>query len=481
VKIQPASPVLLTAPDTTTLLSANVSGSANGVTFQWCKTKGLGEVRFSNPTDQATFASFDIATLVDADVYEITVTATRGNASAEDSVIVAVGLNPDPAGVFSATGISNLVNVTTPDKNVNTTKFLSIISNDEAGARAYYEAIDPFHKKTTWTDWLRENGMLAPDGRSVEAGNVTVAAYFNAVDLGFGRRMLMSQNRRAWSVSNYDTAEDAVNDSDPIAAVTMEYAPPDQDPSGAPFTKFYVFKFRGGRNGARDISADLDGGGEKYVPGLCIVCHGGHYPPVDNQGNVNAHFLPFDLNALDYSCDRGFRRSDLEGEFHKLNQGVLEIEAGTATSPANKDRNGNYMTTLITLIEGWYGSDFVVPAPEDLPNHTQNSEFVPLGWSDTAAHAFLYQNVEARSCRNCHSTRDSGSLAFGTFADFDSLKGLYPFFVFGGANLANTPITPAVPGTTMPHARKTFQRFWLSTTPQQPVILRNYLQNLPPF
>src|SRR5262249_44771784 len=161
-------------------------------------------------------------------------------------------------------------------------------------------------------------------------------------------------------------------------------------------------------------------------------------------GNVHAHFLPFDLNALDYSCDRGFDRSAQEGEFHKLNQGVLGIEAGTATSPANKDANGNYLTTLITLIEGWYGSGFVVPAPEDLPNHTQNSEFVPPSWSDTASHAFLYQNVVATSCRNCHSTRDSslpfnGRLAFGSFADFDSLKDTTKFFVFGGTDLGSTP------------------------------------------
>src|SRR5438046_9350369 len=94
------------------------------------------------------------------------------------------------------------------------------------------------------------------------------------------------------------------------------------------------------------LGDDLDGGRAKKLPWLCIVCHGGvnaanvaSGQPYPNSGNVHAHFLPFDLNALDYSCDRRFTRAAQEGVFHKLNQGVLEIEAGTSTSPANLDSN----------------------------------------------------------------------------------------------------------------------------------------------
>jgi len=477
VAIVPVGDTNLTAPDTSLELTAVVVGKPNGISFRWCKESGLGEVKFSDTTGASTTASFDIA-----GDYVLSLTATRGNSSAQDSIAVTVNLNPN--GDFQPNAILKLVNDTDPAAHTNAFLTFGLFSSnvtDSNTAAAYYQTIDPHDRKTNFRDWLSENGMITTDGTL--RGDVADARYFNAVDLGFGRRMLMSRDRRAFSVTNYKTVDEAVNDVNRIASVTMEYAPPDDDPAGAPFTKFYIFD---GKTGDRLLAADLDGGGAKNLPGLCIVCHGGVNAgnvalgqPYRNSGNVRAHFLPFDLNALHYSCDRKFTRAAQEGVFHKLNQGVLEIEDGTSTSPANLDSNNQLMATLNILIEGWYGTNFVVPAPLELPSHTQNSEFVPDAWSTRAE---LYANVVARSCRNCHSTRPSSSLfplAFGSSADFDHFSATTRFFVFGASNLATPPITTLqVPGIIMPHARKTFQRFWLSTTPAQPEILRDYLSSL---
>jgi len=290
--------------------------------------------------------------------------------------------------------------------------------------------------------------------------------------------MVMAKDRPSFIVTNYRTVDDTIEDTNPIAAVAMEYAK-GTDPTtgldtiGDPFTKFYVFD---GKTGNRLLAADLDRGGRKFVPGLCIVCHGGIDHSADYQsshGNVNAHFLPFDLNALDYSCDPMFTRTAQEGAFKQLNQGVLEIEAGTTTSPANKDFNVATMTTLITLIEGWYGTNFTLPAPPTMPRLTQNSEFIPPGWTNRPN---LYLNVVARSCRNCHSTRPASFLSFGSASEFNAF---IKSFVFGTTDLNPSSITQIqTRGPIMPHARRTFERFWLSTSPRpQAEILREYLNN----
>jgi hypothetical protein len=482
VTILPSNDITLTAPNTAITLTAKVSSrSQPHSSFQWCKERGLGEVAFQDPTQQSSIASFDIA-----GEYLITSTAAKEHFSGQDSARVTVNLNPN--GDFQAQAITDLIDDTKPADHPDDFLTYSVFSQGTPDTAAnYYAAIDPQNLKTTLTDWLRENGMLNdPD--------LTKAYYSNAVDLGFGRRMEMAGSRRAFVVTNYRTVDDTIDDVNPIAAVAMEYSPA-ADPVtgkttvGNPFTKFYVFD---GKTGNRRLSADLDGGGEKSIPGLCIVCHGGgtlaNYQTVQGfqrgPGDVHAHFLPFDLNAFDYSCDPHFTRAAQEGAFKRLNQGVLEIEAGTATSPANRDLANNIMTPLITLIEGWYGATFTVPAPTTLPRATQDSAFVPPAWNINTASADLYTHVVARSCRTCHVTRPEGSYSMGSPTDFNNL-GLAQIknAVFGATtNLTSLPVTVLeTPGPIMPHARRTFERFWLSTSPAQPEILRDYLlsQGLP--
>src|SRR5215510_4573490 len=94
---------------------------------------------------------------------------------------------------------------------------------------------------------------------------------------------------------------------------------------GKPFTKFYVFD----NHGKLTSSAVLDSQGSKFVPGLCIACHGGdnyfgHFPEDEKAAkdavDLGAHFLPFDLDNFKYLDHPRFTRKAQEPQFRHLNQ-----------------------------------------------------------------------------------------------------------------------------------------------------------------
>jgi hypothetical protein len=191
------------------------------------------------------------------------------------------------------------------------------------------------------------------------------------------------------------------------------------------------------------------------------------------QGNVNAHFLPFDLRAFDYSCRSEFTRPAQEPAFKLFNLGVLAIEQDLAQKSP-----GHAAPALVSLIRGWYGND--------LGRATQRDEFVPEGWRDAGAtnllsltgQAYLYRHVVATSCRSCHVSRESSrNLDFGSFINFHSWATNTRSAVFGNANLAQSVISMNPDSVIrMPLARRTFQRFWNSTSPRPAAeILRDYL------
>jgi hypothetical protein len=138
-------------------------------------------------------------------------------------------------------------------------------------ATAYYTAIAADLDLTTWKN-----------RNEFSAGDDAAAFYYNAGDLEFGRSMHM--NRRsdggiAYYVTNYETADKAFTGApgDVIATVAMEYSKYPSGIAGAPrFTKFYVFN----KDGNLVNSAELDSRGDKYVPGLCVMCHGGRCRPI---------------------------------------------------------------------------------------------------------------------------------------------------------------------------------------------------------
>jgi mono/diheme cytochrome c family protein len=329
--------------------------------------------------------------------------------------------------------------------------FLDFIGLDDAAtATAYYAAIDPANSKTTLDTWKTANGFNSGDEAS--------AVYFNAGDLGFGRGMHLKTTggNVAYYVTNYPTVEEARLNVNSIATVAMDYSA--LTPGGTQFTKFYVY----GADGGRLLSADLDGRGQKFVPKLCITCHGGNpqalngagqYP---DDGNVQAKFIPFDPESYEYSNVEippfsgtlPFGKAAQEPAFKTLNTRILDTDPTVAVRQ---------------LVEGWYGG-------AGLPSSVHNSNFVPPGWTTPVDKSSLYSNVVKNSCRACHTTR-SGPIDWASYSGdlAEPNPGTYPNQ--GLKEYGDLAKYRVCTDRTMPNAKRTFFNFWLSTSPNRPAAL----------
>ncbi len=300
--------------------------------------------------------------------------------------------------------------------------FITIGLSTLQDAQAYYAATGA---PGDFTTWKTNNGFAANNDSKDNAK----AYYFNAGDLAFGRSMHMKlgPNGIAYYVSNYPTVNNAIRNTNLIATVAMEYTP---GPNGAAtFMKFAVYKF----NGTRQFSADLDGNGQKYVPNLCIICHGLRKYPGTGSANVGARFLPFDLSNFQY--DQTIGRNSQEAAFKQLNLGMLQ--------------HSNPSVAMTALINAWYNDPS--QASPNTATATQNNAAVPADWTGgTQAQTDMYLRVVKPSCRSCHITRN-GALAFGKLTDF-TLNNTY-------GSLSKQRVCSDL---YMPNAKVTYVRFWLT-------------------
>ncbi len=303
-------------------------------------------------------------------------------------------------------------------------EFRTIGLSSPTDTQPYYQAVDPNNRRATLSAWKQLNGF-GPDDTQDDAS----AVYFNAGDLQFGRSMhqkVQPNGDIAYYVSNYPTVEDAVRKTNLIATVAMECTPletPGGPPAGPRVMKFFVF--RADDRGVGD--ADLDGGGAKFVPNLCVVCHG--LRKFTGAADLGARFLPFDLSSFQYSARAG--RAGLEAQFKQLNLGIYQ--------------HGNLSAATRALIEAWY-QDLGGPAGNtDAP--VQRDDAVPANWGPAPE---VYLNVIKPGCRSCHISREP-PLSFGTLADFQTRESQAHDRICGDR--------------TMPNARVTYQRFWLTYLP----------------
>jgi hypothetical protein len=349
----------------------------------------------------------------------------------------------------------------------------------------------------TFNAWKEENGLRRctnPSGRLEVCFDVTddvTAVYFNAVDLRLAREMhgktsmVDGEKRTAYYVCNYETLPEArsalengnSSSGSPFgigadACVAFDFS------ESRPFTKFYVFKtVLVGVDGIvhedprRNLfkvqhlaaSANLDGK-EKFVPGLCKACHGGNnrqkFPGENDNaanGNIGAHFLPFDLDNFDYLEEVGmFSRRAQEGKFKRLNQMIVN---DTDPAPAVRE-----------LIDGWYRD----------ARTEQNSQFIPSGWSENEQ---LYRRVVKPSCRTCHVAMQGG-FNFATLASFTALARApstddppQPNRTVLLDRVCNNPSPPeeARLFRSMPNSKVTFDLFWLDRV--QRTVLQRFLRN----
>jgi len=307
---------------------------------------------------------------------------------------------------------------------------------DAATAEAYYRAVDPLNERTTLDDYLAKHKDAVVEEAS--------ATYQNDADLGFGREMHMQRiddgSVVSW-VRNFPSLEHAILKTGLIATVAMEFSDPQPGLPSKKYTKFFVY----GPDGERLLSADLDGRGQKFVPGLCNVCHGGApkaafvtdngeviYP---DNGDTNAQFLPWDLDTFKYSENLAHNRSNQEADFYALNQ------MAKSTWPANPGIVGGNRWTGAAgheLVDGWYagGQQF-------------SGDFVPAGWNNTPEQRALYLEVVAPNCRACHVTRGTNNQHAIDFSTYDKFMGFAPL-------IKELVYKQGV----MPLASRTFGHFW---------------------
>ncbi len=323
-----------------------------------------------------------------------------------------------------------------------------------AYAEAYYAAIDPANARDTLTKWKAVNGFDSGSGTQVSV------VFGDRRDLGYGRRMTVRQNTNgssAYLVENYLIQAGPAYVYSPLnleAAIVRDekwllgYNAIEVSPGptgGVNFAKFYNYN---GKTGAREMSVDLDGRGDKAMPGPCITCHGGRgdalTPPdasgkprfnlvangaTNARGDVRAQVHPFEVDAFDFSTANGFTRADQETSIKAINKIVLctyPLPTGT-TSAAPEDAcrrpaiQGEWQGTASEIIKAAYGGD-------GLPNAKFADTFVPASWL-TAGQSTLYKEVYAPACRTCHALRGTGLqsdidlTSFGKFSAFsDRIK-----------------------------------------------------------
>jgi len=320
----------------------------------------------------------------------------------------------------------------------------SLQTDTPAYAQAYYAAVDPNNTKDTLAKWKAANGFDTGTGTQV------TAVFGDSRDLGFGRRMTARQNldgTLAFFVENYLVKTGAAYGFSPInleAAIVrdpkslvylagIEFSP--GPAGGASFAKFYNFNVD---TGAREIMVDIDGRGDKAMPGPCLTCHGGradaltppdasgkpHFNLLQNavsrtRGDTQAQLPPFEVDTFQFSTTPGYTRAEQEAVLKAMNRMVLCAYPLAAPSPLPEDAcrrlasSGEWQGTAATLLKSSYGGD-------GLPNPAYADVNVPASWT-AAGQASLYTTVIAPSCRVCHILRGTGmqsDIDFTTYEKF---------------------------------------------------------------
>jgi mono/diheme cytochrome c family protein len=322
----------------------------------------------------------------------------------------------------------------------------SLQTNTPAYAQAYYAAIDPNNTKDTLAKWKAANGFDTGTGTQV------TAVFGDVRDLGFGRRITARQNvdgTLAFLTENYLVKTGAAYAFSPInleAAIVrdpnalvyvagIEFSP---GPAGSTsFAKFYNFNVT---TGVRESTVDIDGRGDKAMPGPCIVCHGGRadaLTPPDasgnrrfnllenavsgNRGDVLGQLPPFEVSSFQFSTTPGYTRAEQEPLLKTMNRMVLCSYPLPAPSSFPEDAcrraasSGEWQGTTAALIKAAYGGD-------GLPNPAYVEPSAPASWA-AAGQTSLYETVVAPACRVCHLMRGTGrqsDIDFVTYEKFQS-------------------------------------------------------------
>jgi len=356
----------------------------------------------------------------------------------------------------------------------------------DAGSADYYSQADPRGERASFNLFKQKNNFGQPTG----AGEIEVQAQFaNSGDLGFGRDMHCRRNAAtdgsfdyACYVTNFgqppannpdqqdanDTVDPAAH---PDATVAMEFSRvenPPGDPAEFPdndrAVKFFVYNTND-PDGLPLRKADLDGNGNRPIPQLCMICHGGTSAsvaadPANPTGpkagafetradimSMRANFLPFDLHFYNFPASKS--KASQQDDFKNLNIEIVQrVSSATGT--------GDAIVELVDLLYN-HGASPTQLEQEVVPNWDPANV-------NSNRHRF-YRDVLARACRTCHVARPFGAPSFADPVDFEA----------GITNIQTRVCVQKV----MPHAKRTSEIFWTSLTPSMPAFLDLYGQTLP--
>jgi hypothetical protein len=369
------------------------------------------------------------------------------------------------------------------DPDTFLTMLEKFVPEDAITETAYYDAVDPDDKKNTYADWLFETGFIGdPLDYSTEGSfdfrieaSVTSVTHQNVADLGFIRRVSArcepsceAPNPDIYSViENYLTFDDAAARENRLASVTMEWASAaDGTRPSRKFVTFYAYTGEDKRDQSSGVpfQPDLDGRGQKAIPGLCNTCHGGAPRELRSdgtyrgKGNTRSLFLPMDLDNFAFDPDRSeLSRAEQEPEYKEMNKIVL---LSRRSKEKFDEEAGIYRVSAgHELIEGWYGG------PE-MGNKTFDGEFVPAGWLPPVAPEGvddLYLEAIAPACRSCHA-QQKRELDFGTYDGFavfeDAHKELVLSIECGLDDDSGERGDGSDDQAVMPLAKETYEIFW---------------------
>lgn len=339
-------------------------------------------------------------------------------------------------------------------------------AGDLATANGYYAAVDPDEngdgvgERTTLGAWWSKNGFVF-DANGVPT-NAVRTSYLNFNDLGSGRDMYFLQRpdgTAAAYVTNYGlfnqdhgNADLAADRNTPGATVAMEYGPVEGQGTTR-IVKFFVYA--GGDfafNAPRAAAADLDGFGAKFVPNLCLNCHGGNYNPANPASptfaeiNMGAAFRELDIATYKFPGGRLVADNAEKTAFRQQNLIVKGLAAAdTITIQPIKD-----------LIAGWYPAASI----------EQDNTFTPADWVG-APQQGLYHDVVKQSCRTCHVAFDADTSNNGIgWISYEQLRQRRNNGLLQDYALCDPRF--------MPHAVITYRNFWLSASPHRPAVLRDF-------
>jgi hypothetical protein len=337
--------------------------------------------------------------------------------------------------------------IVVPGAGADFLTFEDKFAGSDAATLQYYAAVDPDTLRGTLGEWWGVNGFNAGDG-----SGGTRTAYFNNNDLALGRDMncLANGGDLACYVSNYADADEAYgpggvpDKSLSPTTVTMEYRAVEGEADR--IVKFFVYD--GGEAASPiKLSANLDGFGEKYVPQLCAICHGGTYDPVDPltptlaEVDMGSSFREFDLgepagpDTVEVFLFPALASRAAQEASFKL-QNLMVRDADAARQPI-KD-----------LISRWYDDG----VPDNSP--VRLADVAPNDWN-AAPQSDLYLDVVAVSCRTCHIAQEqddeSSEIDWDEYAPWVDRRVAIQAYVCA-AKL-------------MPHSKVTYNKFWLDTIP----------------